>query len=342
MKQRNLLCMIGILLLGGILLMNNTSYADNPASGDETVIGKGAVEKKNNPATKPGKGKRSALNGGLTLASNSEINAGKEFTFKEYMELRRQFGIANVGPDYEISDDMGHRELNDWMMLGTVERTGTGSYRVIIPMTEAQLISIDQRFQREIPLLAKTDPDPNRNGQKIGLNSYDLNRVAKLQPVAELIMKKIVGEVMLTGEPIVTTNTNAAYLNGITYEKVVTLTEKQIIGNRALSKEDLSKKTQNVGKSGVKLAIATTRKLEPDAKGELSAEDQTYVMSVLSALPMGSKAALDLLEQKDIVFSYISSDRMDIFAQIEGMPRGVPSALNNLSPEQAKALVNNI
>jgi hypothetical protein len=351
MKLRKSLFVVGLVV--GVFVLVQLGYAysvmlnlDNQTKAEDNkpVVEKGVADTQEQldiKDKKPTGGKKSAYSAIETLIVNEIMIPGTKFKMSEFLELRNEFGKKETkDPNYEVGNTMLYTELRDLgiSVLGMIERTGEGEYEASAAMNPQQEINIDKWLQDSIPSLGI--PDKDRPGQKVGLNAYDIGKMTTNEE--KILIRQKVGQELLTGVPIQTDNVNAKSLNNMAYEKVVVLTDEQIQEKSPA----VAPNEQKVLQQGCALVIVTTRNLEADPKtGELTKEDNEYVLSVLSDLPMGIEQALKLFKKKQILFSHVPSKMYgEIFAQIEGIAVNSTSnnTLNNVNPAQAKAIIRGV
>jgi hypothetical protein len=340
------LALLAVAWVGSFVVMPSSLYALGQEQTGQTTLDE--ADKRTDDVTNGTK--RSALHAGETLIGQQK-KEGNVFSRQDLISMRQGYQLSHgkTEADKKISPAMVDRERKDlgFDVVGVFEEQrlddGTIQITMAADITEQQWNKIDEAYQ-QIGKLAKNDTEEGRT--KIGLNTYSASE--QLTSSEKIEARKIAGEVLLTGKKIniATTATGKANpLFNLNYEGIVTVTDRQVVGDRALTSDNLAKKIDGVGIGGKKLVIVTPRDLNEE---KLSPEDQAYVSDVIAALTKAGLAnARDLLERDDpvIVFSKIfpaTDIGESIYEQIEGMPIGTPTPLNNLNPAQAKAVLKRV
>lgn len=341
--KRNKFVVLGIMVVTVVFMLVQSGYAleimKRPVTGDNENAQNtaGDTMKEENNKDLPKKDKKSVYNGISTLIAKGKFTAGTEFELSEYKEDRlayvndlsdvNEYDIAPGGESYSISDPMIHAELNSMMIMGLIQRTEKGKYRVLVSMTADQRDEIDRLFQSEIVRLHRKEPGLDRS---IGLNAWTLQNLSDQDKTKA---RRIVGNVLLSGKTIQTTSKDHP-LQGLGYESVIVFTDKQI-QDKGL-KNTIAENILNLG-ANKKLIIATPTKVEYDDKGNLTKKSQGYVDGILRGLPMELARAKSLFEDKVIIFTQIEDQRL--LAEIESIPFDGVHSLNQLAPVVALKLV---
>ncbi|MDP8230172.1 MAG: hypothetical protein P9L93_03615 [Candidatus Gorgyraea atricola] len=181
-----------------------------------------------------GETKKSALAGIDTLIEEAEFLQGQTFTTDKFRQMRREYGRRKTGnKKWDIGNTMLTNELNDMIMLGLIERTSTGNYKILQPMNKNQMKAIDAAFGTQIKPLTRKDGSREAN---IGLNSFDL--IGRTSDEEKTQMKRIVSNVSVVEEVLKNTNRLDLLKNPLALEAIFAFKSGSIVRTKA---EDILK-----------------------------------------------------------------------------------------------------
>ncbi|MBC8473507.1 MAG: hypothetical protein H8D54_01700 [Candidatus Omnitrophica bacterium] len=272
-----------VLMLLFVFSMTDTGYAIKSID----TLGKDQINPETDAAADTRTSKKSVLHGVDTLIGQGKFAQGAEFTFGEFKEWRSAYGKEqSKDAKWSVSDGMLHREISSLIMLGVLEQAGA-TYRVVASMGSEQMNEIDQRFQKEIEPLSRSDSE--RKEQSIGLNSYDL--VSVTNEGQQIAMRQIVAQVLKGAEASVTdSSVKPNVIANVTNDRVF-VTTTNLVTTFPTERDTV----MQAAKDGYIIAIAT------------SSDEIAVLEDAINSFGDNAPAVRKMIESDTIIFSLITS-----------------------------------